>query len=77
MQRLFPAFSARAHGLLAIAAAISLGGLALPAGAAAAAPAARTAPPRRTSGTTDEKTGTVTLAPTVRSVTVQLAHPEA
>ena len=28
-------------------------------------------------GTTDEQTGTVTLAPTVRSVTVQLAHPEA
>ncbi len=26
-------------------------------------------------GTVDEKTGTVTLAPTVRTVTVQLAHP--
>jgi hypothetical protein len=28
-------------------------------------------------GTVDNKTGTVTLAPTVRSVTVQLTHPEA
>ena len=28
-------------------------------------------------GTVDNKTGTVTLAPTVRSVTVQLSHPEA
>ena len=27
-------------------------------------------------GTVDSKTGTVTLAPTVRSVTVQLSHPE-
>ena len=27
-------------------------------------------------GTVDEKTGTVTLATTVRTVTVQLAHPE-
>ena len=27
-------------------------------------------------GTVDEKTGTVTLATTVRTVTVQLTHPE-
>jgi hypothetical protein len=32
---------------------------------------------RTSAGTADEKTGTVTLAPTVRTVTVQLTHPEA
>ena len=31
---------------------------------------------RASAGTVDDKTGTVTLAPTVRSVTVQLSHPE-
>jgi hypothetical protein len=32
---------------------------------------------RASAGTTDGKTGTVTLSPTVRSVTVTLSHPEA
>jgi hypothetical protein len=31
---------------------------------------------RTSAGTIDEKTGTVTLAPTVRAATVQLVHAE-